>query len=139
MKILPGENSTILVLERGEELMSSLDAFLNESKIKSAWLSGLGAAEKMTIGYYDLETREYVWSEVDDGVVEILSLVGNLSQLNDEPLWHIHGTFSNSDLGAFGGHIKEMYVGLTCEIQITQIDVSLKRDYNEETGLNLLS
>ncbi len=139
MKILPGENSTILVLERGEELISSLNTFVDESKIKSAWLSGLGAAEKMTIGYYDLETREYVWSGVDEGIVEILSLVGNLSELNNEPLWHIHGTFSKPDLGAFGGHIKEMYVGLTCEIHITQIDVSLRRDYNEGTGLNLLS
>lgn len=140
MRKIITENSTILVLDRGEELIESLNNFANENQLSGAWLSGLGAAQKMTIGYYDLDTREYVWTDINDGIVEILNLAGNLSFLNNKPSWHVHGVFSGTDLKAFGGHIKEMYVGLTCELNITPLDSkeSLQRVYDDATGLNLL-
>lgn len=138
MKKIDQENSCILVLERGQELISELNKFARDHSLKSAWLSGLGAAEKMTIGYYDLQKRDYVWTDINEGIIEILGLTGNLSRLNDEPLWHIHGTFSGTDLAAFGGHIKKMEVGLTCEIHLTYLENALERKYDESTGLNLL-
>lgn len=137
-KILTKSNSAIIILERGEELIESLDMFAREEKLSGAWLSGLGAASDMTIGYYDLEAREYVWRDVDEGIVEVLGLTGNYSNIDGKPLWHIHGNFSGTDLKAFGGHIKKMRVGLTCEISITYLDTPLGRKYDDETGLNLI-
>lgn len=138
MKEIASGGETILVLDRGEELLSSLNNYAKERDLSSVWLSGLGAAEKMTIGYYDLATRSYVWTEIDQGIVEILNLTGNLTFFEGEPLWHIHGVFSGTDLKAFGGHVKEMYVGLTCELRLTAVDAKIERRYHNETGLNLI-
>lgn len=138
MKEMSSDNSTVLVLERGEELIESLNNFADKHNLTNAWLSGLGAAGDMTIGYYDLDTREYVWKNINDGIVEILNLAGNFSRMNGDPVWHVHGVFSRPDLAAFGGHIKEMRVGLTCEIHISHLGVQMERGYDEETGLNLL-
>lgn len=138
MKDIASERSSVLVLERGEELMEVLNAYAQDKRITGAWLSGLGAASDMTIGYYDLENREYVWTDINDGIVEIISLTGNLSCMNGEPLWHVHGMFSGTDLRAFGGHVKTMNVGLTCELYITNLEYDLLRNHDESTGLNLL-
>lgn len=139
MKRIDGSNSTVLILERGEELQSSLQAFATESGMKSAWISGLGGAMKVTLGFYSLESKSYEWKEFDEPL-EIVSLTGNLSLSDGQPFWHVHGVFSNRDYQAVGGHVKSMTVGLTGELHITPISPELHRDFHDDiTGLKLIS
>lgn len=138
MKQFADSNSTLLVLKRGEELHSVLADYARETGLTSAWLSGLGGAGKATLGYYSLETRSYQWQELK-GPLEILSLTGNLSMVDGEPFWHIHGSLSGTQLQAIGGHVKELTVGPTCELLITPLSLALTRLPDDETGMKLIS
>lgn len=137
MKQFANKNGDVLVLKRGEELHASLIAYAREHGLESAWLSGLGGSGTVTLGYYNFETKEYEWREFDNDL-EITGLTGNLSIVDGEPFWHIHGTFGGPDFAVVGGHVKEMIVGLTCELHITPLGTAMTRKYDEETGLKLL-
>lgn len=138
MKAPPSQNAILLVLKRGEELHAKLQEFAREHELKGAWVQGLGGSGAMTLGYYNLTEREYEWRAVSDNL-EILSLQGNLAWVDGKPFWHLHGSFGRSDFTTVGGHIKEMVVGLTCELLITHLDMSLSRTFDDETGLKLLA
>ena len=137
MKAFANPHSTLLVLKRGEELHAKLQEFAREHELKGAWVQGLGGSGVMTLGYYNLAEREYEWREVGNNL-EILSLQGNLAWVDDEPFWHIHGSFGGRDFVSIGGHVKEMTVGPTCELLITPLDTPLTRTFDDETGLKLL-
>ncbi|MGB4762023.1 MAG: DUF296 domain-containing protein [Candidatus Saccharimonas sp.] len=137
MKTFASSNTTVLVLQRDEELHTKLQEFAREHGLKSAWVQGLGGSGVMTLGCYNLEKRDYEWREFGENL-EILSLQGNLAWVDDEPFWHIHGSFSRPDFTSLGGHVKELTVGLTCELLITPLDTPLTRVFDDETGLKLL-
>jgi uncharacterized protein len=125
-------------LERGEQLIASLVQLAKQEKITGAWISGLGAAEALELGYYDLDAKRYNWKKIDE-LLEITSLQGNLAWDGEEPVIHIHGTFSGKDMQAIGGHVKELVVGGTCEILLHRwYEAGLKRSQDPATGLKLL-
>ncbi len=138
MQQLSNTHGDLVVINRGEEIMAQLACYAKARNLKSAWMSGLGGAGKLTLGFYNIETKAYEWKEFDEPM-EILNLTGNLSWVDGKPFWHVHGTFSGRDFQAVGGHVKELVVGLTCEILITPLDTSLTRTFDDETGLKLLT
>lgn len=126
-------------LEKGEKLVESLLEIARTENIKGAWLSGLGAAQSAELGFYDLESQEYRFQTVNK-LMEITSLQGNVAWLDGEPVLHIHGTFSDDKLQAFGGHVKELVVGGTCEVLLHRwYGEQLERQTDPATGLNLLN
>lgn len=134
------EGSNYLVrLERGEQLMDALTKFVRAQNVPGAWLSGLGAAQWVELGYYDLATKQYRWQTFDT-LLEILGLQGNVAWQKGEPAIHLHGTFSNRQYHVVGGHVKDLQVGGTCELFIQPIgpEHTLARSFDEQTGLNLL-
>ena len=133
------QKNQVLRLNRGDLLVKSLIDYAKEYKLTSAWINGLGAAKWTEIGFYELENKKYTWKKINKPL-EILSLQGNIAWNNAEPVIHIHGVFSDDTMGAFGGHVKELEVAGTCEIKITMLEEQkIKREYDEETGLNLLN
>ena len=56
-----------------------------------------------------------------------------------EPFVHMHGIFTGTDNKAFGGHVKEMGVGVTLEVILTPLASSLDRQPNDDIGLFLIS
>ncbi len=128
----------IIRLNRGEQLIESLNQFAEETNLGAAWLLGLGGAQKSELGFYDLEAKQYEWKKFNQ-ILEITTLQGNLSWVNNEPQWHIHGTFSDKEYRAFGGHVKELEVAATCELFIhTFFNKKITRNLDEEIGLKLL-
>lgn len=128
----------IVRLERGELLIESLDKIVRQEDIGGAWISGLGGAEWAELGYYDLEKQEYQWKKLDQ-LLEITSLQGNVSWLDGEPKLHVHGSFSDQNMRAFGGHVKELQVGGTCEILFHKwYKDHLTRSADDSVGLPLL-
>ncbi len=139
MKIINLGDKYLARLNRGEELISSLNNLVKELDLESAWISGLGAADKLTIGYYDFANRKYHWFDYGPGTYEVINITGNLSFFDDEPIWHLHGMFSDTDCSTFGGHIKSLNVSVTLELLITSFAAKLERQFDEETGLNLIN
>lgn len=127
----------IVRLEKGERLVEMLTKLVTAENIGGAWISGLGGAAWAELGYYDLDNKEYRWKKLDQ-LLEITSLQGNIAWNGDEPILHIHGSFSDSGMKAYGGHVKELTVGGTCEILLHRIYTDkLTRSFNEQIGLNL--
>ena len=127
-----------VILGRGEELLSALEAYAREGALQSAWLqSGLGGASGVTLSFYDLETKTYI-DKTFDQPLEIVSLTGNLSMVDGEPFWHIHGVFGTRDYQTISGHVKQLPIALTSELFITPLALELTRTYDDETGLKLI-
>lgn len=127
----------LLVLPRGDELITELNRYATEHKLTGAWVNGLGGAGAVTLGYYELKDQAYIWQDYDQPL-EIVNLSGNLSWVDGQPHWHIHATVSDRDMQAYGGHVKRLEVGLTCELLITPLSQAFTRELNAETGLKLL-
>lgn len=130
----------IVRLERGERLSEALAQFFaqSETQIQGASVSGVGAAEKLTLGFYDLETKEYLWRDFEP-MYEITSLTGTVASNEEGDLMsHLHGTFSDRDYRVVGGHVKDFVVGGTCELFVHVTYKPLKRRFDEQTGLKLL-
>ncbi len=134
----PTEDSYLLRLERGEDVIESLIEFARKNHIKGAMFHGLGGASHAAIGIYKLsEDREYHFTDFD-GDLEIISMNGNISWSDDEPVVHCHATISGPDLQAYGGHVKSMTVAGTCEILLDTRTGPLTRSLDEGIGLKLL-
>lgn len=132
-----GENYLVRLV-RGEEIKASLDKFMAEAKITGAWLNGIGASSRLTIGTYTNATKDYNWTEFNSNL-EITSLVGNLAADKDgKMMFHIHGTFAGPDFNAIAGHVKDLTVNATLELFIHPTKQPLKRQFDEDTGLQLL-
>lgn len=139
MKLIHSENGAYtLNFARGEEVMAGLAAFVRERGIRAAHLAGLGAASRLVLAYYNLETKEYEKKEFAEDV-EILSLTGNVGvKEGGEAVVHLHGVFGRRDLGTFGGHIFEMTISGAGELHVASFPGAINRAYDEATGLTLM-
>lgn len=137
MKIFPDTDKTLLVLEKGEELIASLNKYATDNNLTGGWVSIIGGAANVTLGYRDTTKKEYIWKLYDEPL-EIVGLQGNLAYIDGQPSWHIHGTFSRPDYSVIGGHVKECLIGLTGEVVLHHHATKLQRKLDEDTGLNLI-
>lgn len=125
-------------LERGEKLVEQLTSFVRAQKVTGAWISGLGTASWVEVGFFEIKNQKYDWQTINDHL-EILSLTGNVSWDGQQPTLHIHGSFSDSKMQSVGGHVRELEVAATCEIFLHFWDSEgLQRKLDKSTGLKLL-
>lgn len=139
MRIRDVEAGFVLKLERGEELVATLTDFCARRGIGGAIFSGIGAVEKVKIGYYDLPKRAYFFRDEPE-VFEVASMQGNVALVDGKPLIHAHAILSRCDetCECIGAHIREAYVAVTLEVFLTPLSVPLSRKFDEDIGLKLL-
>ncbi|HZE89689.1 MAG TPA: PPC domain-containing DNA-binding protein, partial [Verrucomicrobiae bacterium] len=101
-------------------------------------LRGLGAADDVTVGFWDTVERVYR-NYRHQGLIEITSLDGNIAWREGEPIVHVHVTAFHETEGAFGGHLVSASVSATVEIAITRFDGRVTRELGPEVGLPLLA
>jgi|UniRef100_A0A7V3PTM9 predicted DNA-binding protein with PD1-like motif len=126
-----------LRLERGEEIIPTLSNFIQDHRLKSGILLGLGAGTDLKLGCYNLKKRTYHQRHFK-GEYEICSLVGNIAWADNEPILHIHAVISNERLTTYSGHLFAGKVAATCEIAILPGIKKLKRELEPDSGLKLL-
>ena len=134
---LQSSKSFVLVFRAGDEVTRELLRFANENEIRSAFFFGVGAFERVTLGYFDLAKKEYERIPID-AQVEVMSLAGNISRYEDEPKLHAHIVVGKRDGSAHGGHLIEGVVRPTLEVFVTTSGTQLRRELNEATNLPLL-
>lgn len=138
MKTYPTENTALIVIKKGEELMEVLNTYALENNLQGGWVTIIGGAARVTLGFFNSEKRDYTWGTFEEQL-EITGLHGNLAYVDGKPFWHIHGTFSREDFSVIGGHVKECTIGLTGEVFLSRHDTQLTRVFDDETGLKLLT
>jgi uncharacterized protein len=131
------ETDRLLVrLDRGEELVESLLAVAADEQLESALVLGIGALEEIELGYYALGERRYLRRRFP-GIHELLSLSGNLAQLDGKPFLHAHVVLGNRDFSVLGGHLFRGRVAVVVEAMLFPGEQAIGRAMDEGVGLNL--
>jgi len=128
----------LIRLQKGERLSTSLEQFIADTKIDGAWLSGLGGATDITIGFFNLSSKDYKWRTFGQ-TMEVVSLTGNLaSDDTGKMMFHLHGVFADDEYQTVGGHVKDLVAAATLEIFVHRAYKPMHRNLDDETGLQLL-
>lgn len=133
-----GERRFAVVLETGEEAVACLLSFAREHRVTAAAFTGLGAFRDVTLGFFDIEKKDYERILIDEQV-EVVTLVGNFATKDGEAKLHPHVVVSKRSGQAFGGHLMEAHVRPTLEVVVTETPADLRRQTDPETGLPLLA
>lgn len=137
MHVLQTKSGLLVRLEKGQEIISTLQSVCQEQNINGGFLYGLGAALWVELGYYDLGSQEYNTKRFDE-LMEITNLTGNIAVADGQTQLHVHATMSDASFRAYGGHLIEGVVGGTLEVLMTNIDQAVYRKLDNEIGLKLL-
>ncbi len=130
-------DTIVLRIDRGEELVASLTSLCTKENLRLGSVQGLGAADRVVVGLYDVGSREYHKTTLE-GPMEITSLTGNISRKNGEPYLHLHINVCDRHMHVLGGHLNECRISATAEILIRIIEGEVGRRHDEAvTGLNL--
>lgn len=128
----------IIRLDRGERLSDALEQFATQTKCQGAWLSGVGGASEIELGFYRLDSKSYQWKTFSN-LHEVVNLSGNLAIGDDgQPAFHLHGVFSDENYQTVGGHVKDFVAGGTVELFVHRTYKPLGRKLDPEVGLKTL-
>jgi len=127
----------VIRIDKDEKIAETLTKICIENEIHLGMISGIGAVSKAKIGLFNSEEKKYYSTELS-GDYEITSLNGNISTMNGKVYLHLHINLADEEHKVFGGHLNEAVVSATCEVMIEKIEGSIEREFDKETGLNLL-
>lgn len=112
------DNTYVLRLEIGEEIVESLIKLARQENVALASVSGIGATNDATLGVLDIANGAYVPVNVK-GDHEITAIAGNITTMNGEPYIHVHLTLAAVGGNAIGGHLNRAVISATAEIFVT--------------------
>ena len=127
----------VIRLEPGEEIISNIKEFCKQQGIKSGFFYGIGALNEVELNYFSVPEKKYYSAEFKQGL-EITSLIGNVSYLENEVIIHAHINLADREMNVLGGHLKKGIISATCEIMLQAFDQKITRKRDEKTGLNLM-
>lgn len=127
----------VLVLEQGEDIIESVTDLAKEQNGKFGTVSGIGACDDVELNFYNIETKTYEKKRIQEPL-ELISLLGNVSHIDDKPFAHLHATFGTNQYETLSGHLTKAIVSATAEIVIHMTNLDINRKHNETIGLNLL-
>lgn len=131
------EKTYALVLMPGEDPKTALLHFAREHGVTAARVAGVGAFERVTLAYFDLQTKQYEHHDYDEQV-EVTSFLGNLALKGEhEVKLHAHVNIALRDGRTCGGHFVSARVQPTLELFVVQSPGEITRRKDEATGLDL--
>ena len=130
-------DTLIVRIDRGEEILAQMQAVCERERVTLASVSALGAIDDLTVGLFDVETKQYL-SNHFTGAFEIVSLTGTVTTKDGAFYPHIHISVGDREGRVFGGHLNRAVVSATCEMVIRCLDGTVGREFDETVGLNLM-
>jgi predicted DNA-binding protein with PD1-like motif len=133
-----GERTFVVVLDAGEEAFGTIAEFAARASLKAASLTAIGAFEKATVGWFDLQKKEYRPVAIDEQC-EGLSLLGDIVVGDDgKASLHMHAVLGLRDGSVRGGHFLKGIVRPTLEVTIMETSAHLRRRNRPELGIALI-
>ena len=126
----------VVRLQRGEEVLACLRELCEKESLSLGTVSAIGAVTHVVVGVYRVDEQKYV-ANTFDGVMELTSLMGNITEKDGEPYLHLHATFGDLTGKVIGGHLNEAVVSATCELFVRKVEGHVGRRLDPETGLNI--
>ena len=137
MKYTQSGNTYLLVLNKGEEIVSALTQFATETNLACATVSGIGATDDAELGVFDTFEKQYYTKQIR-AMTEITALCGNVTQKDGKPYVHLHATLATM-FDVVGGHLTKAVVSATCEIFVQAFPIATNRQFDSVVGINLLT
>jgi predicted DNA-binding protein with PD1-like motif len=133
-----GSATYAIILDSGEEALSTLQEFVEREEISAAHFSAIGAFSSATLKYFDWNSKTYQDNPIDEQV-EVASLIGDVALCpTGAPTLHVHTVLGRSDGTALAGHLGKGVVRPTLEIVLTESPAHLRKKFDPETGLALI-
>jgi predicted DNA-binding protein with PD1-like motif len=133
-----GSKTFVLILARGDEVLSALAAFAHDVKVVNASFVAIGAVRDPEVGWFDVTRKEYKAMSLAEQM-EVLSLAGDIALAESgQPFVHAHVVLGRSDGSAWGGHLLRATVSPTLEVYVTTYPQPLYRRLDSETRLQLI-
>ena len=136
MKYKINNDRLFISLQTGDELVTSITDVLIKEKINSGLINGIGAINKVELGFYNLELKEYN-KKLFSKDYELTSLMGNITLKDDNPFIHVHINISDDNFNVFGGHLFSAFTAASAEIIILLNDENIRRELDKDVGLSL--
>lgn len=140
MSIVKSEiaNLYVVKLPYGGDLLNSIKKVAEEMNIRTASFTAIGAVKKARVSYYDQTAKKYN-ELIFDEPMEIVSCIGNVTEIKGDAIVHAHLILSDEKGRAFGGHLLEGTELFACELMLNEYrSLRITRKYDERTGLNLM-
>ena len=131
------ERTYALIMDNGDEAVSTLQHFCERKGIGSARFTAIGAFSDLTLGYFDWEKKAYEKIPLCEQV-EVLMLAGDVAVQEGKPKIHAHITVGKRDGSAHGGHLLAGTVRPTLEVMLIESPRHLTRTMDAQSGLALI-
>ena len=132
-----GRKTFVVVFGEGDEPVEALTDLAKQKKLSGAHLTGIGAFNSVTLGFFDPFTKDYAKIPIVEQV-EVVSLVGNIVLHESHPKVHAHVVVAKRDGTALGGHLLEARVSPTLEVVVEDSARRLRRRFDKASGLALI-
>ena len=129
-------NTIVARFDKGEEVTACVKEIALAEDIKLANVSGLGAANDITIGVFDPAQKKLIEHHFT-GNHEVSGIIGTINTIDGEFYTRLHITAAGEDGIGKGGHLIKTVISATCEMVITIIDGRVDRKFDPEIGLNV--
>jgi predicted DNA-binding protein with PD1-like motif len=136
MELRKAGSQLIIRLDSGDEIAASLRKACIEHHVQYAHFSGIGACRSAEISHFDTKEKKY-HSKKLEGMLEIVSLSGNITTVDNEPFVHAHIALGLTDFTVLGGHLVRAEINPTCEIILSPLPMEVGRKLDEKSGLRL--
>ena len=132
-----GAKNYAIILAKGDEVMSGLTDFARQNKVTSASFTAIGAFSHATVAWFDDGRKEFKLILIKQQV-ELVSMIGDIALVNDQPAVHTHVALASSDGTVRGGHVINAFVFPTLELFMTVYPTPLHKQLDDATGLKLI-
>jgi predicted DNA-binding protein with PD1-like motif len=127
----------VVVCDPGDEAVDTLTQFAQAEDLEAAQITGVGAFEHATVGWFDRAAKDYRRIRVDQQC-EVLSLLGDIAEGPEGPILHVHTVLGLSDGTTRGGHLLEGKVFPTLEVIVTETPAELRKVLHPDLGVALI-
>ena len=136
MKYIIKNNKIFISLQTGDEIVESITDIFKQEKIYSGMINGIGAINKVQLGFYNLESKKYKKKYFNDDY-ELTSLMGNIALKDGNPFVHIHINMSDENFDVIGGHLFRAVTAASAEVIVLLDNQHIKRELDQKVGLYL--
>jgi predicted DNA-binding protein with PD1-like motif len=127
----------VIILAKGDEVMSGLTDFAKQNKVTAASFTAIGAFSHATVAWFDDARKEFRQIPIQQQV-ELVSMIGDIALVSDQPVVHTHVSVASSDGTVRSGHVINAFVFPTLELFMTVYPTPLHKESDEATGLKLI-
>jgi predicted DNA-binding protein with PD1-like motif len=125
----------IVSVKDKSSIVEALTDFVKSQKIQSGEVTGIGAVSEATLRFFVPSTKNYVDKTFKEQM-EASNISGNVSEIDGEPLLHLHITLGRQDYTALAGHLLDAKIRGAGEFIFYPLETKMVKVKDEEVGIN---